>query len=112
MQLCLQYFGRILSKIIIPYTAQQITVLCGIVDEWAIQRCGYLGEIDNHYPKHPLISFFKEHPVIFPKMTATASIPPEVFTQLPAQVTIFCEVLSLPGCNTQGRERMNTSYIG
>ena len=37
--------------------------------------CGYSGEIDNHYPKHPLMSFFKEHPVIFPKMPATAPIP-------------------------------------
>lgn len=45
-------------------------------------QCSYDGNIDNHYPKHPLLSFFKEHPVIFPKITASEPIKgaPNVFT--------------------------------
>lgn len=74
IQQCIQYFGKLPIKIIIPYTAQQVKILCGTVDDWAILQCGFSGEIDNHYPKHPLMSFFKEHPVIFPKMTAAAPI--------------------------------------
>ena len=65
-----------------PYTSQQVKVLCGTVDDWAILCCGVPGEIDNHYPKHPLLMFFKEHPVIFLKVTSTIPISgaPNIFT--------------------------------
>ncbi|MGE9641350.1 hypothetical protein ACQP3J_30405, partial [Escherichia coli] len=45
LQQCLQYFGRLPNKIIIPYTAQQIKILCRTVDDWAILRFGFSGEV-------------------------------------------------------------------
>ena len=33
------------------------------------------GELDNHYPKDPLLQVFIEHSVIFPKVTASKPIP-------------------------------------
>lgn len=65
IQQCIQFFGVSPTSIIVPYTGQQMKILCGTVDAWAILCCGFHGEIDNHYPKHSLMSFFKEHPVIF-----------------------------------------------
>lgn len=82
IQQCIQYFGVSPISIIVPYTNQQVRTLCGTVDDWAILRCGFSGEIDNHYPKHPLLSFFKEHSVIFPKVTSNVPLQgaPNVFT--------------------------------
>ena len=37
-------------------------------------RCSFDGELDNHCPKDPLLQFFSEHPVIFPKVTASKPI--------------------------------------
>jgi len=36
----------------------------------SVRRCSFDGEFDNHYPKDPLLQFYIEHPVIFPKVTA------------------------------------------
>ena len=69
IQQCLQYFGVTPTTIIVPYSSHQVKILCATLDEWAILRCSYSGSIDCHYPKHPLLTFFKEHPVIFPKIT-------------------------------------------
>ena len=82
VQQCIQFFGTTSASIIVPYTSQQVTVLCGTVDDWAILCCGFPGEIDNHYPKHPLLMLFKEHPVIFPKVTSTIPVSggPNIFT--------------------------------
>lgn len=70
-----------------PYTIDQVHVHCTTIDDWAILQCGFQGDIDNHYPKHPLIGFFKEHPVIFPKITSNAPIlgTPNVFTDGPKE---------------------------
>lgn len=62
---CIQHFGDPPQKIITPYNANQIQTLSSLVDEWALLRCSYDGELDNHYPKDPLLQFFTEHPVIF-----------------------------------------------
>lgn len=82
IQQCLQFFGISPDSIIVPYTSQQVKTLCGTVDDWAILRCTFSGEIDNHYPKHPLLIFFKEHPIIFPKVTSTIPLngAPNIFT--------------------------------
>ena len=45
-----------------------------MIDDWALLRCSFDGELDNHYPKDPLLQFFSEHPVIFPKVTASKPI--------------------------------------
>lgn len=70
------------TSIIVPYTSQQVKALCGTVDDWAIMLCGFSGEIGNHYPKHPLLIFFKEHPVVFPKVTSPVPLngAPNIFT--------------------------------
>lgn len=68
---CIQHFGISPKKIIIPYTTAQVETLCALIDDWAILRCSFDGEFDNHYPKDPLLQFFTEHPVIFPKITAS-----------------------------------------
>ena len=64
---CIQHFGVPPQKIITPYNANQIQTLSSLVDEWALLHCSFDGELDNHYPKDPLLKFFTEHPVIFSK---------------------------------------------
>jgi hypothetical protein len=66
IQHCLQLFGIKPSSIVIPCDGYQQKVLTANIDEWAILACINEGPFDNHYPKHPLMIFFKEHPVIFP----------------------------------------------
>lgn len=68
-QQCLQYFGCQPDVLIRPYSAVQIKVLVASLDEWTILKCSFNGDIDNHYPKHPILIFLKEHPVTFPKVT-------------------------------------------
>lgn len=75
LQQTLQFFGRSPETIVTPYTAAQVLVLCTTIDDWAILRCSFPGKLDNHYPKHPLMTFFKEHPIVFPKVTATTPLP-------------------------------------
>ena len=80
IQRSLQHFGKQPDMIIVPYTSHQVSVLCGAIDDWAILRCSFTGPIDNHFPKHPLLQFFREHPVIFPKVTS--STPLKVATNI------------------------------
>ena len=70
-----QHFGKQPEILVVPYTSQQISVLCATIDECAILHCSFSGNIDNHFPRHPLIRFYKEHPVIFPKVTVATPIP-------------------------------------
>ena len=71
---CIQHFGAPPQKIITPYNANQIQILSSLIDDWALLCCSFDGELDNHYPKDPLLQFFSEHPVIFPKVTASKPI--------------------------------------
>ena len=82
IQQSLQFFGMPLASLIVPYSSQQVKILCGTVDEWDLLHCGFDGLIDNHYPKHLLLSFFKEHPVVFLRMTSPCPLKgaPNVFT--------------------------------
>lgn len=75
IQQCLSAFGQHPSVLVVPYTAHQVKVLFGTLDDWAILTCIFEGLIDNHYPKHLLLTFFKAHPVVFPRMTAADPIP-------------------------------------
>ena len=74
IQHCLQFFGIKPSSIVIPYDGYQQKVLTANIDEWAILACINEGPFDNHYPKHPLMTFFKEHPVIFPQVVRKTPI--------------------------------------
>lgn len=82
LQQCLQFFGRVPDKILVPYSIDQRKVLCGTIDNWAVLVCSFAGEIDNHYPKHPLLSFFQNQPVVFPKRLSSVPISgaPNIFT--------------------------------
>lgn len=68
------HFGISPTKLVVPYTAAQVQVLCATVDDWAILKCSFDGLIDNHYPKHPLLQFSMTHPLIFPKVTMSRPI--------------------------------------
>ena len=57
-----------------PYNANQIQIPSSLIDDWALLHCSFDGELGNHYPKDPLLQFFSEHPVIFPKVTASKPI--------------------------------------
>lgn len=50
IQQCLQFFGVTPESVILPYSVQQVKVLCRTIDDWAILQCSYDGNIDNHYP--------------------------------------------------------------
>ena len=54
---CIQHFGAPPQKIITPYNANQIQILSSLIDDWALLRCSFDGELDNHYPKDPLLQF-------------------------------------------------------
>lgn len=69
------HFGISPQKLIVPYTAHQVEVLCATLNEWAILRCTFTGILDNHLPKHPLLQFITTHPVIFNKCTSRAPLP-------------------------------------
>ncbi|KAL6030104.1 hypothetical protein STEG23_037768, partial [Scotinomys teguina] len=69
-----QYFGCYLDILVVPYNAEQVSILCATIDEWAVLRCAFPGKIDNHYPASPLMTFFKQHPIIFPKITSSDPI--------------------------------------
>ncbi|KAL6093853.1 hypothetical protein STEG23_026889 [Scotinomys teguina] len=74
LQQTLQFFGCYPSTLVVPYNAEQISILCATIDEWAILRCIFPGKLDNHYPASPLMTFFKHHPIIFPKITSSDPI--------------------------------------
>ena len=57
IQHCLQFFGIKPSSIVIPYDGYQQKVLTANIDEWAILACINEGPFDNHYHKHPLMTF-------------------------------------------------------
>ena len=69
LQQCMQHFGTPLDEIIVPYGCRQVEVLSATVDDWAVLRCSFLGKIDSHFPKDPILQLCKAHPVIFPVIT-------------------------------------------
>lgn len=69
------HFGTYPNKIITPYTVEQIQVLAAMNNDWAILICSFTGMFDNHFPKHPLLTFAKSHPLIFPRVTSSAPLP-------------------------------------
>ena len=45
-------------------------------------NAGFLGKIDNHFPKDPILQLYKAHPVIFPVITSRVPLKgaPLIFT--------------------------------
>ena len=70
LQQCMQHFGTPPDAIIVPYDSRQVEVLPATVDDWAVLRCSFLGRIDNHFPKDPILQLCRAHLVIFPVITS------------------------------------------
>lgn len=62
-------FGIQPTLIVTPYSTNQVQFLSNSSDTWAIVVTSTTATFDNHYPSHPLLQFWREHPVIFPKVT-------------------------------------------
>lgn len=75
LQRSLEHFGSHPAKLIVPYTSQQRQILMAEHDSWAILVTVFVGEMDNHLPRHPLARFAALHPLIFPVVTAKSPIP-------------------------------------
>ena len=65
IQQSVEFFGILPEDLIVPYNVKQLEVLSATVDEWAILRCSFQGQFDNHFPKDPILQLIKAHPVIF-----------------------------------------------
>jgi hypothetical protein len=51
------HFGRDPNFLIVPYTAAQVQTLAATSNDWAVLVTSFSGQIDNHYPKHPILQF-------------------------------------------------------
>lgn len=71
---CLSCFAVMPDKLIIPYTKEQMEVLIATVTEWSILACMFPNVFDNHLPKSELLKFVINHPILFPKITASAPL--------------------------------------
>lgn len=82
IQQSVQFFGIPPEDLLVPYNVKQLEVLSSTVDEWAILRCSFQGQFDNHFPKDPILQLIKAHPVIFPHVTSKNPLPdaPLIFT--------------------------------
>ena len=70
-----QTFGKYPDKIITPYTKDQLVQLQQYHDEWTLFLTSFSGSFDSHYPQHPLMVLFKNHPIIFPRVIRGSPIP-------------------------------------
>ena len=67
-KLGLQTFGMLPDKVITPYTQAEITWLQNFAEVWTLFLRTNPCEFDKHYPSDKLVTFFKNHPVCFPKV--------------------------------------------
>ena len=61
--------------LIVPYTATQVQVLAATSDDWAVLVTSFSGQIDNHYPRHPILQFALNQAIVFPQVTAKNPLP-------------------------------------
>lgn len=66
----ISHFGKHPAALIVPYNSFQVQTLAATSDDWAILVTSFLGKIDNHYPRHPLLQFAASHPIVFPRVTS------------------------------------------
>ena len=52
-----------------PYTATQVQTLAATSNDWAVLVTSFSGQIDNHYPKHPILQFALNQAIVFPQVT-------------------------------------------
>ena len=69
------HFGRDPKLLIVPYTATQVQVLAATSDDWAVLVTSFSGQIDNHYPRHPILQFALNQAIVFPQVTAKNPLP-------------------------------------
>ena len=69
------HFGRDPKLLIVPYTATQVQVLAATSDDWAVLVTSFSGQIDNHYPRHPILQFALNQAIVFPQVTAKNQLP-------------------------------------
>lgn len=68
-------FGCFPDRLITPYTKDQMEILAGTVDNWAVLVTAYPHVIDNHYPKDKLLQFLCHNVVYFPIITSPVPLP-------------------------------------
>ena len=69
------HFGQDPKLLIVPYTATQVQVLAATSDDWAVLVTSFSGQIDNHYPRHPILQFALNQAIVFPQVTAKNPLP-------------------------------------
>ena len=72
---CLKIFGKHPDVVITPYTTTQLQWLYNNSDSWAILKCTTNIPTECHLPKSPLLTFFSQHPVIFPRVITQHPLP-------------------------------------
>lgn len=61
-----EIFGQDMHNIMIPYSRKQFEYLLQEDQDWGIALTGFVGQILYHIPKHPILEFVRETPLIFP----------------------------------------------
>lgn len=69
------HFGRDPDSLIVPYTAAQVQTLAATSSDWAVLVTSFSGQIDNHFPKHPILQFALNQAIVFPQVTAKDPLP-------------------------------------
>uniref|UniRef100_A0A8C6GB81 RNA-directed DNA polymerase n=1 Tax=Mus spicilegus TaxID=10103 RepID=A0A8C6GB81_MUSSI len=69
LKAAITHFGRSPYLLIVPYTAAQVQTLAATSNDWAVLVTSFSGQIDNHYPKHPILQFAQNQSVVFPQIT-------------------------------------------
>ena len=69
------HFGKEPHMLIVPYTSAQVQTLAATTNDWAVLVASYSGQINNHYPKHPILQFALSQAVVFPVITAKHPLP-------------------------------------
>ncbi|MGE9715084.1 hypothetical protein ACQP3F_26025, partial [Escherichia coli] len=73
-KVALQTFGREPDQLVTSLSHQQLEWLQNNSCDWAIFLSATQSDFDNHYPSNNLVSFFKIHPLIFPKIVVSQPI--------------------------------------
>jgi hypothetical protein len=66
LKAAITHFGKEPNFLIVPYTAIQVQTLAAISNAWAVLVTSFSGQIDNHYPKHPILQFALSQAIVFP----------------------------------------------
>ena len=67
-KIALQTFVKEPNQVATPLSCQQIERFLNNIYDWAIFLPATESEFDNHYTSNNLVSIFKMHPLIFPKI--------------------------------------------